>query len=139
MSNITKLKIKLKHLATEPAIIKLEERRARYNADRESYYNHRINVVRPAARATQLAYAFLRGKKYKTLEHNEPLKTQANTYIGRKVLTQMAMMIDNYGDVEKHFTEGQVKDIRQAPFDKKRDIRREYIRKYLHATWINVE
>lgn len=87
---LVKLRIKIKHLALEPALIALEERRARARAhykaisstmaegantpayvdpwQRVRLNQHRLHVVRPEARAAQLAYAFLRGKSYDDVE-----------------------------------------------------------------------
>jgi hypothetical protein len=75
------LKIKYKHLALEPAIIRKEEQkilkqmRSAYCADTEKVYNkyyslyhHRITVVRFEARATHLARAYLAGTPYEKLE-----------------------------------------------------------------------
>lgn len=78
------LKIKLTTLAAEGRIIRKNEvrilkrlRKARERnktpspvseAERISLYHHRINVVRPEARAAQLAYGFLRGRRYEELE-----------------------------------------------------------------------
>ncbi len=72
------LKIKVKNLADEARDIRKEELRARDqrdNATREKLYLHRIHRVRPAARSTQLAYAYLRGREYLATErpaHNNP-------------------------------------------------------------------
>ncbi len=83
------LKIKIKHLALEPALIRLEarKRRAAYKGWRhrqelrqrelDAYVDpwlaialngHRTAVVRPEARAAFLAYAFIRGKTYDSIE-----------------------------------------------------------------------
>jgi len=109
-AGLTYLRIKLKHLALEPALVKLEERKKRQShqrwrnreyariiekdeglrkevetngsskklqAERVPYENpwlavemqtHRVRVIRPEARAAQLAYAFLRGKSYDSVE-----------------------------------------------------------------------
>lgn len=64
------LKIKIKSLAAEAKIIRLEEKRIGINSIRESLYRHRIDVVRHEARHTQLAYCFLRGLNYKKIEPN---------------------------------------------------------------------
>ena len=61
------LKIKIKALAAEAQIIKLDEQK-RYGDLRESLHNHRVNIVRKEARASLLAYGFLRGREYKTIE-----------------------------------------------------------------------
>jgi len=85
--NLTKLKIKIKHLALEPVIIRKEERKLLKEAkwhrqqqeEKEASFllwdyidlmNHRKFDVRTEARATQLAYAFLRGRTYLQTESN---------------------------------------------------------------------
>jgi len=80
--NRHKLKIKIKTLAAEARAIRLEERKccirdrklrardlpAKWEHHREEMYRHRIDVVRLEARAAQLAYAFLRGKRLRQVE-----------------------------------------------------------------------
>lgn len=87
---LRKLKIKIKHLALEPAIIRAEERKelsqAAYHRSRQEFkdeqrhywdyldlYQHRKQVVGFEARATQLAYAFIRGRHYEQVENTKPL------------------------------------------------------------------
>jgi len=88
-----KLKIKMKSLGAEARFIRHEEKKAcrgvHFLKDRQgheataaslrdiraSIYHHRVHVVRPEARASNLAYALLRGRKYKDVEntcHFEP-------------------------------------------------------------------
>lgn len=62
------LKVKLKSLAAEARIIRTEELRTRDNELREDLYLHRIHKVRSEARATHLAYGYLRGRTYAQLE-----------------------------------------------------------------------
>ncbi len=66
------LKIKIKSLAKEAQIIREEERRRlALTSDRKKYMElreHRVGKVRSAARYAQLAYGFLRGKPYRTIE-----------------------------------------------------------------------
>jgi len=62
------LKVKIKYLAEEARIIRLEERRAASRQLHEDLYRHRIDVVRYEARHCLLAYAFLRGKEYAEVE-----------------------------------------------------------------------
>ena len=92
---IAALRVKVKSLAAEARIIRLEEHRAKgrrkcgsgvhpdYKAwlgrddeRRVSLYFHRIRDVRKEARSALLAYAFLRGRDYATCEkpakHNPP-------------------------------------------------------------------
>lgn len=80
---MVELKVKIKSLAAEAAIIRKEERKALQsgrwaNANRQNddeHFNlfdrlrrHRVGRVRSAARSAQLAYAFLSGRPYRTVE-----------------------------------------------------------------------
>ena len=84
------LKIKAKSLAAEARIIREEEiklkRKARYARERQnmaaaahyerqrqSLYDHRIDIVRWECRATHLARAFMKGYAYKDIERNARL------------------------------------------------------------------
>lgn len=62
------LKVKIKSLAAEAKIIRLEEKRAKRVSIRDGLADHRRGVVRIEARHTHLAYGFLRGKEYKQIE-----------------------------------------------------------------------
>ena len=62
------LKIKIKSLADEARSIRAEELKHPGGDVRTGLYLHRINVVRPEARAAQLAYAYLRNKRYRQIE-----------------------------------------------------------------------
>ena len=55
-------------LAAEALIIRRDERKSTGDT-RNSLHNHRKCVVRPEARASLLAYAFLRDRPLHTLEH----------------------------------------------------------------------
>lgn len=105
------LKIKSKHLALEPQIIRCEERklkkRIKYTqgqdsvalAKLQSLSSHRRWEVRNEARATHLARAFLAGKPYQGAELkrkpcNEPM---FKTYI----LPRVHMMVRKYGTREQ--------------------------------------
>lgn len=64
------LKVKVKNLAAESKIIRLEEERA-LRHDPALYYSlldHRKTVVRTAARTNHLAYGFIRGHAYRAME-----------------------------------------------------------------------
>jgi hypothetical protein len=66
-----KFRVKIKSLAEEARIIRLEERRCvgiKRDADRGCLRLHRISVVRNEQRATLLALAFLRGVPYRVIE-----------------------------------------------------------------------
>lgn len=60
------LRVKLKSLAAEARIIRREE--ARNKRLRYELSEYRRGVVRAAARNTQLAYAFLKGRTYRSIE-----------------------------------------------------------------------
>ncbi len=65
------LMIKSKSLAAEARIIRHAELRAKKEGRRslrQGLYYHRIEIVRPEARATNLAYGFLRGRKLREIE-----------------------------------------------------------------------
>ena len=68
MSYPIELKVKVKSLAAEAKIIRLEEHRAKTPDARASLHNHRVGVVRSATRHTLLAYGYLRGRSYRQLE-----------------------------------------------------------------------
>jgi len=61
------LKVKLKSLAAESRIIRLEELRSRGSL-RDELCVHRRTIVRSESRHTGLAYGFIRGRSYSQLE-----------------------------------------------------------------------
>lgn len=73
-TQIRALKVKIKSLAAEAQIIRLEERKVLANKGRPdpllyaSLRNHRTYDVRREQRSALLAYGFLHGKKYAALE-----------------------------------------------------------------------
>jgi hypothetical protein len=97
----TELKIKFKSLSEEARIIKKEEKRLKaegktgHNSEYDSVYRHRIDVVRPIARATHLARAYIKGMPYAVVER----KTHNNEvmYLTKKIFE----MVKKYGG-EKH-------------------------------------
>lgn len=62
------LKIKIKSLAAEARIIRVEERKARLPDTRAGLHHHRVIDVRRESRVAHLAYGFLRGRSYRALE-----------------------------------------------------------------------
>jgi len=71
MTYSVELKIKRKNLADESRDIRKEEFKAKKAGDTStlnSLHDHRINIVRPAARSAHLAHAFLRRKPYASVE-----------------------------------------------------------------------
>jgi len=111
----TFLKVRIKELAGEAKIIRREESIASdwkaSTKDRQgledSYNyaswkllelrNHRKTIVRTAARQTQIAYAFLRGKRFDQVEHGKPTATEI-----AKLWTQVGRMIYQYGKTERY-------------------------------------
>lgn len=63
------LRVKLKSLAEEARIIRHEERRAGATYLRNELWQHRVFVVRKAARDTHIAYGLIRGL---TIDQIEP-------------------------------------------------------------------
>ena len=64
------MRVKIKSLAAESRIIQAEKRRARVASQKDRLEAHRVQHVRRAARAAQIAYAFLRGREYTRIEGN---------------------------------------------------------------------
>lgn len=86
------LKIKLKSLAAEAAIIRREEnklKRAHHGEETYGLTYHRKYVVRKEARYTGLAYGFLRGLPYSKIEI-EPKREPDWKYV--------KSMVQRYGD-----------------------------------------
>jgi len=88
------LKVKIKYLAEEARIIKEETRKSRKAKRKllakgkplnglalaaEGLREHRLGVVRPAARESLLAYAFLRGMPYLRVENKTQFGPCADT------------------------------------------------------------
>jgi hypothetical protein len=92
--NLVKLKIKAKHLAAEPAIIRHEERKVS-GMERWDLQHHRTGAVRNEARATQLAVAFLKGKDINKIE---PTLKWRQDPKHRLVLKRVIAMVKKYGD-----------------------------------------
>ncbi len=106
------LKIKSKHLALEPSIIRCEERKLRkrmkHNRDGEvSYWDlsrrrdslilHRRWNVRNEARATELARAYLAGKPYSRIEQ----KRNDEALFQRCIVPRIVAMVTKYGTKEQ--------------------------------------
>lgn len=68
-NRIRHLKVKIKSLAAEAVIIRSEERKSN-GVLRGSLADHRRGIVRTEARHAQIAYAFLRGRRYEQIEQN---------------------------------------------------------------------
>lgn len=103
------LKIKSKHLAREPAIIRHEEKkilkhiRSGYCNDTaaalrkyESLYNHRKWNVRNEARATELARAYIAGKPYCFVEQKR--KPENEFKFRSRIIPRITSMVLKYGN-----------------------------------------
>jgi hypothetical protein len=93
--SITYLKIKIKSLAAEAKIIRLEEGRwPGTSTVRHGLHEHRIHEVRSEARAALLAYGYLRGRRYAQLEapigNDAPNRRQTNAIDWIKVAKLVA-------------------------------------------------
>lgn len=106
------LKIKSKHLALEPSIIRTEERKLKkqmkHNRDSESSYwqldqkreslnRHRRWNVRNEARATYLARTFIEGKPYTLAERKRNDEGLFQMYIVPRIVA----MVQRYGTREQ--------------------------------------
>lgn len=67
-NRIKQLKVKIKSLAAESKIIRLETHRTKDIVTKNDLAIHRTGIVREEARYSQLAYAFLRGRSYASIE-----------------------------------------------------------------------
>lgn len=105
------LKIKSKHLATEPSIIRHEERKLLKMARRREYNDtesilvkyrslseHRKWVVRNESRATYLARAFLSGKPYSSIEK----KVHQHSTLRAHIVPRVVDMAMKYGPDRIH-------------------------------------
>lgn len=68
MNYIKQLKVKIKSLAAESRIIRLEASRTKNLSAKNDMSNHRTGIVRSEARWSLIAYGFLRGRKYSDIE-----------------------------------------------------------------------
>lgn len=115
------LKIKAKHLALEPSIIRKEEHRLKkqmkYNRGEASYWEldrkrqelsvHRRWNVRNESRATELARAYLAGKPYSYVEKKRKDDGMFQLYI----IPRIHSMVTKYGKGDQRRID--VKEIRE--------------------------
>ena len=138
--NLRKLRVKIKHLALEPAIIKREEHQVLREGKLfhyQSLYHHRIGSLRRESRATQLVYAMLRGKSYTKTETNAPMANELWNDTTLRVMDRMAAMIDAYGDelVDK-LPESAKTEIRKQDWKDRITTRRRLIKTWIIEPWI---
>lgn len=91
------LKVKIKSLAEEARIIRKEESRARTPELKQSLKHHRKWDVRNEARATLVAYGYLRGKKLCEIEP----KMKNSRFFTLYVEPRVKAMVDKYGTPEQ--------------------------------------
>lgn len=139
------LKIKSKHLATEPAIIRHEERKllrqiryknakqyhkdaAYLTSEYRSLSEHRKWVVRNESRATYLARAFLSGKPYFSIEKKVHNYANLRAYIVPRVVD----MVMKYGpdNVQKVYNR------ENKNWEYPKDVREKY--KNMVLAWIDL-
>ena len=113
------LRVRIKELAQEARFIRLEESRIKNNQkvapweyvyeDEKWFYKapdkgsldywklrtHRIESVRQAARAAQLAYAFLRGIPYRMVEQKR--KEEKEWVFSTRILKELKRLVDKFG------------------------------------------
>lgn len=96
------LKIKLKSLATEAAIIRKEEDKTKHSKRpevqelRQEMHQHRVWDLRMESRATGLAYSFIRGRKYRQIEPRSSLTATDAAWI-LIMKPKIHAMITKYG------------------------------------------
>jgi hypothetical protein len=135
------LKIKSKHLATEPAIIRHEERKLLNIARRREYNDtesilvkyrslseHRKWVVRNESRATYLARAFLSGKPYSSVEK----KVHNYATLRAHIMPRIVDMVMKYGpdNVQKVYNR------ENKNWEYPKDVREKY--KSMVLAWIDL-
>ena len=121
------LKIKSKHLALEPAIIRKEEqkllkqiRSSKCNDTAEAFrkfeslYLHRVRDVRYEARATLLARAYIEGRPYSSIEKKIHDKSVLRCYILKRVVS----MVAKYGNSEDRLYKRWMMDLRRLDYNK---------------------
>lgn len=147
------LKIKAKHLALEPAIIRHEENKLlktrkrfekygfdklpwddpRYKAylrttyTRDKIHSHRILDVRNEARATHLARAYLDNMPYKAVEGKRKLPIEDDYQFRCEVIPRVIDMVNKYNR------------LRKEPEDFQNKYWNKYISKEEVCKWLDVE
>jgi hypothetical protein len=105
------LKIKSKHLALEPNIIRIEERKIKKQIKYtngtdhsliwklQSLQHHRRWDVRNESRATHIARTFLAGKAYSYAERKR--KPENEHVFTRMILPRVLTMVKKYGTIDQ--------------------------------------
>lgn len=103
-----KLRVKIKSLAEEARIIRHEERKLQREGCSDwaigSVHAHRVCNVRRESRATQWAYAFMRGVPYRAVERTAYLDRYERAYLTkrmREIVRSMTYSMPGEVEVEK--------------------------------------
>lgn len=88
----TFLKVKIKSLTAEAKIIRREEQKARTIMQSGFLRKHRIFNLREEARASHIAYGFVRGRKFRQVEN----KTKPED-LSEGMLSNIQSMVLKYG------------------------------------------
>lgn len=104
------MRVRIKELAQEAKFIKHEEQKLKARSKTEynvidssklDEYNrlryHRIIDVRGFARASLIAYAFLKEKPYASVEHNTPLKSRPHDFDMISLRKQVGRLATKFG------------------------------------------
>jgi len=92
MDNRIHLKIKIKNLADEARTIRTEEQKV-HGMAKWNLQHHRKTVVRDAARRTQIAYQFIRGRDYESCASHNGFKRLSD-------FSEVSRMVKKYGTAE---------------------------------------
>lgn len=113
MDERTYLKVKIKSLAEEARIIRLETKRARTVSIKNGLALHRKGIVRNEARHTCLAYGFLRGLEYRQMEHKAFVAPDWKKV--RRMIDKYGVHFASWGDAESYADyEVRCKEAKQA-------------------------
>lgn len=88
----THLKIKIKNLADEARTIRQEEQKL-HGMEKWNLQHHRKTVVRDAARRTQVAYQFIRGRDWESCASH-------HGFTRRSDFSEVSRMVKKYGSAE---------------------------------------
>lgn len=108
--NLIKLKIKAKELASESVYNKKECTKLKNQKRTDDYrtiYEHRVNVVRAEARATELARAFIANKPYTYVETFSKNETAEDRWYkirtSGRIYESFIRMIVSYGNTDLNY------------------------------------
>ena len=103
------VKVKIKTLAAEAKIIRKEETKASTYLQERLLRTHRVTVVRNEARAAQIAYGYIRGKRFDQIEQKKEGKSPISIFM----LNRIVDMVLRHGPMRLLY---QPKDVKEATF-----------------------